>query len=75
MVRQYHYTGWPDVGSPDSGTGLIDLIGQVQRWQQQSGNTTITVHCRCVHNRYQLNLTTIPRARIEYEMVDSKQGA
>ena len=50
VVRQYHYTGWPDVGSPDSGTGLIDLIGQVQRWQQQSGNTTITVHCRCVKN-------------------------
>ncbi|XP_068677575.1 receptor-type tyrosine-protein phosphatase delta-like isoform X2 [Montipora foliosa] len=45
VIRQYHYTGWPDVGSPDSGTGLIDLIGQVQRWQQQSGNTTITVHC------------------------------
>ena len=46
MVRQYHYTGWPDVGSPDSGSGLIDLIGQVQKWQQKSGNTTITVHCR-----------------------------
>nr|XP_058941236.1 receptor-type tyrosine-protein phosphatase delta-like [Pocillopora verrucosa] len=45
VVRQYHYTGWPDVGSPESGTGLIDLIGQVQRWQQNSGNTTITVHC------------------------------
>lgn len=45
MVRQYHYTGWPDVGSPDSGSGLIDLIGQVQKWQQKSGNTTITVHC------------------------------
>ncbi|XP_044163802.1 receptor-type tyrosine-protein phosphatase delta-like isoform X2 [Acropora millepora] len=45
VIRQYHYTGWPDVGSPDSGTGLIDLIGQVQRWQQQSGDTTVTVHC------------------------------
>ncbi|XP_068728189.1 receptor-type tyrosine-protein phosphatase epsilon-like [Montipora capricornis] len=44
-VRQYYYTGWPDVGSPDSGTGLIDLIGQVQGWQQQSGNSTIVVHC------------------------------
>ena len=48
VVRQYHYTGWPDSGSPESGTGLIDLIGQVQRWQQQSENTKITVHCRCV---------------------------
>lgn len=53
MVRQYHYTGWPDVGSPDSGSGLIDLIGQVQKWQQKSGNTTITVHCR-----YGLGATT-----------------
>ena len=48
VVRQYHYTGWPDSGSPESGTGLIDLIGQVQRWQQQSENTKITVHCRFV---------------------------
>ncbi|PFX20582.1 Receptor-type tyrosine-protein phosphatase delta [Stylophora pistillata] len=45
VVRQYHYTGWPDVGSTESGTRLIDLIGQVQRWQQNSGNTTTTVHC------------------------------
>ena len=46
VVRQYHYIGWPHVGSPDSGGGLVDLIGQVQRWQQASGNTTVTVHCR-----------------------------
>ena len=46
VVRQYHYIGWPHVGSPESGGGLVDLIGQVQRWQQTSGNTTIVVHCR-----------------------------
>jgi len=45
VVRQYHYTGWPDDGSPATGTGLIDLIGQVQGWQQRSGNSTIVVHC------------------------------
>ena len=46
VIRQYHYNSWPDVGSPSSGAGMIDLIGQVQRWQQQSGNKIVTVHCR-----------------------------
>ncbi|CAB4003337.1 partial, partial [Paramuricea clavata] len=45
VIRQYHYNCWPDVGSPSSGAGMIDLIGQVQRWQQQSGNKIVTVHC------------------------------
>ncbi|XP_028413448.1 tyrosine-protein phosphatase Lar-like isoform X5 [Dendronephthya gigantea] len=45
VIRQYNYTTWPDVGSPASSAGMIDLIGQVQRWQQQSGNKIITVHC------------------------------
>ncbi|XP_015750202.1 PREDICTED: receptor-type tyrosine-protein phosphatase alpha-like, partial [Acropora digitifera] len=33
------------VGSLDTGTGLSDLIGQVQGWQQPSGNSTIVVRC------------------------------
>lgn len=45
VIHQYHYTSWPDVGSPSSGADMIDLIGQVQRWQQQSGNKAVTVHC------------------------------
>ncbi|XP_046841964.1 titin-like isoform X3 [Xenia sp. Carnegie-2017] len=45
VIRQFHYTSWPDVGSPSSGAGMMDLIGQVQRWQLQSGNKIITVHC------------------------------
>ncbi|EDO43854.1 predicted protein, partial [Nematostella vectensis] len=45
IVRQFQCTDWPDSGLPESGVGLIDLIGQVEKWQQQSGNTCITVHC------------------------------
>lgn len=45
-VCQFQYTDWPDTGLPDSGVGIVDLIGQVQKWQQQSGNTAIVLHCR-----------------------------
>ncbi|XP_044179415.1 receptor-type tyrosine-protein phosphatase F-like isoform X8 [Acropora millepora] len=44
-VCQFHYTDWPDIGVPDSGVGIVDLIGQVQKWQQHSGNTSIVIHC------------------------------
>lgn len=46
MIRHYQYIGWPDIGLPESGVGLIDLIGQIEKWQQQSNNTIITAHCR-----------------------------
>ena len=47
-VKQYQFTGWPEEPGavPSNGTGLIDLIGQVQRWQMNSGNRPIIVHCR-----------------------------
>ena len=48
-IIQYHYTGWPEHGSPSSGAGMIDLIGQVIKRQQQSGNHPIVVHCRYTH--------------------------
>lgn len=44
-VSQFQYSDWPDTGVPDSGVGIVDLIGQVQKWQQQSGNTIIVIHC------------------------------
>ncbi|KAI8510106.1 hypothetical protein Bbelb_125340 [Branchiostoma belcheri] len=44
-VQQFHFHGWPEVGIPDSAAGMIDLIGQVQKQQQHSGNGPITVHC------------------------------
>ena len=45
-ITQFHYTTWPDHGVPDSGAGILDLIGQVQKKQQLSGNGPITVHDR-----------------------------
>ncbi len=44
-VKQFQYTGWPEEGVPDSGSGFIDLIGQVQKWQRSSGDKPIVVHC------------------------------
>ena len=44
-VKQFQYTTWPESGSPDSGVGIIELIGQVQKWNA-SHNGIITVHCR-----------------------------
>ena len=48
-VIQYHYTGWPERGSPSSGAGMIDLIGQVIKRQQHSHNQSVVVHCRYAH--------------------------
>ena len=47
-VKQFQYTGWPEEGVPDVGSGLIDVIGQVQKWQRSSGDRPIVVHCRLV---------------------------
>lgn len=45
-VRQFHFHGWPEVGIPTDGKGMINIIAAVQKQQQQSGNHPITVHCR-----------------------------
>ena len=47
-MKQFQYTGWPEEGVPDMGSGLIDVIGQVQKWQRSSGDRPIVVHCRLV---------------------------
>ncbi len=44
-MKQFQYTGWPEEGVPDSGSGFIDLIGQVQKWQRSSGDKPIVAHC------------------------------
>ena len=44
-MKQFQYTGWPEEGVPDAGTGLIDLVGQVQKWQRNSGTHPVVVHC------------------------------
>ncbi|MEQ2180797.1 hypothetical protein GOODEAATRI_005016, partial [Goodea atripinnis] len=45
LVRQFHFHGWPEVGIPTDGKGMINIIAAVQKQQQQSGNHPITVHC------------------------------
>nr|CAB3266741.1 sushi, von Willebrand factor type A, EGF and pentraxin domain-containing protein 1-like [Phallusia mammillata] len=44
-VRQFHYHGWPETGPPVSGFSMIDLVEQVQKQQQTSGNHPIVIHC------------------------------
>ncbi|MGH0186816.1 UNVERIFIED_CONTAM: hypothetical protein FKN15_022466 [Acipenser sinensis] len=50
LVRQFHFHGWPEVGIPADGKGMINLIAAVQKQQQQSGNHPFTVHCRSVQS-------------------------
>ena len=49
QIRQFHFHGWPEVGIPSDGKGMISIIAAVQKQQQQSGNHPITVHCRYAH--------------------------
>ncbi|RVE59768.1 hypothetical protein OJAV_G00191830 [Oryzias javanicus] len=44
-IRHFHFHGWPEIGIPTEGKGMIDIIASVQRQQQQSGNHPIVVHC------------------------------
>lgn len=47
-VRQFQFTAWKDpvgVPVPDSRSSLIHLLHLVEKWQQRSGNSVITVHC------------------------------
>uniref|UniRef100_A0A7N6A887 protein-tyrosine-phosphatase n=1 Tax=Anabas testudineus TaxID=64144 RepID=A0A7N6A887_ANATE len=44
-IRHFHFHGWPEIGIPADGRGMIDIIAAVQRQQQQSGNHPIIVHC------------------------------
>ena len=48
-VRQFQFTGWPEESgkTPEHGADLIDLIGQVQKWQRTAGDRPVVVHCRC----------------------------
>ncbi|KPP76822.1 receptor-type tyrosine-protein phosphatase epsilon-like, partial [Scleropages formosus] len=45
LIRHFHFHGWPEIGIPTEGKGMIDLIAAVQKQQQQSGNHPIVVHC------------------------------
>ena len=45
-IKQFQYTTWPESSSPDSGIGIIELIGQVQKWNNSISNKIVAVHCR-----------------------------
>ncbi|CAI8026225.1 Receptor-type tyrosine-protein phosphatase delta [Geodia barretti] len=45
VVHHFQFTAWPENGAPEEGAGMIDLIGQVLRVQQQTGEKPIIVHC------------------------------
>lgn len=44
-IKHFQYVGWPDNSYPDSGAGMVELIGHVQRWHQQNNFGNIIVHC------------------------------
>jgi len=45
MIRHFQFTSWPDNQTPQNGSGIIDFIGQIQKWQLQTGDRTVIVHC------------------------------
>nr|XP_047123425.1 receptor-type tyrosine-protein phosphatase F isoform X5 [Hydra vulgaris] len=44
-LKHFQFTTWPETGSPESGIGMIELIGQVQRWNIATSNKCTVVHC------------------------------
>jgi protein tyrosine phosphatase len=45
VVTQFHYTNWLEYGSPDTPSDILDMINQLQKWQQATGDEVITIHC------------------------------
>ncbi|XP_065666598.1 phosphatidylinositol phosphatase PTPRQ isoform X2 [Hydra vulgaris] len=44
-IKHFQYVTWPDNSHPESGSGIVDMIGRVQKWNQQNGTGPIVVHC------------------------------
>ncbi|XP_065834059.1 receptor-type tyrosine-protein phosphatase S-like isoform X2 [Oscarella lobularis] len=44
-VCQFHFTAWPNDECPTSATHLLEMMAQIEKWQQTTGNNVITVHC------------------------------
>lgn len=45
-IKQFHFFGWSDDRISESGEGIVDLIGKVQKtYEQQDEVGPITVHC------------------------------
>ncbi|XP_069161945.1 receptor-type tyrosine-protein phosphatase H-like isoform X5 [Procambarus clarkii] len=44
LVKQYHFTGWPDFGAPDNVNYLLDFMAEVRRTMPTNGEHLL-VHC------------------------------
>ncbi|XP_077981808.1 receptor-type tyrosine-protein phosphatase T-like [Glandiceps talaboti] len=45
-IQQYQVTGWPaDQNMPKQKGVFIEIMTMVEKWQQQTGNGPVTVHC------------------------------
>ena len=48
-VRHFQLASWPESSDYPAGLDvIIDLMETVEKWQQASGNSSITVHCMYV---------------------------
>ena len=45
IVRQFHFTDWPDFGVPRERTTMLSFVQMVRRYMQENEGPTI-VHCR-----------------------------
>ena len=54
-VRHFQLASWPESADYPAGLDvIIDLMETVEKWQQASGNSSITVHCMYVRGVKQL---------------------
>ena len=53
-LYHFHYVEWPENSIARSSSGLIDMLKNITKAQQVSGNGPITVHCRFVPQFYLL---------------------
>ena len=52
-VRHFQLGSWPESSDYPAGLDvIIDLMETVEKWQQASGNSSITVHCMYVRSLY-----------------------
>ncbi|KAL5021811.1 hypothetical protein ScPMuIL_000966 [Solemya velum] len=46
IVRQFQFHRWPENSLvPSSKVALLELLDMVDKWQQHTGNKSVTVHC------------------------------
>ena len=46
LIKHFQYTGWPTNSVPGSATELLDIREQVEKWQRNTDDQPIIVHCR-----------------------------